>query len=165
MIRISGTCALGNIFLATCGTVLGRTTAELPTTAAKFTDRQIRDSVSADHQATQEIASEAEMANTEAANATAVIVDDNEYEVDEGYASSTGGTSYLTSIATSIRTGVLENGRTYPNFGKASFRLHRHRCKAMANMKFLTPTRMNTVFLWMRPNWIAMTYNTRSSHD
>ena len=44
LIRISGTCALGNIFLAICGTVLGGTTADRPTTTAKLTDRQIRGS-------------------------------------------------------------------------------------------------------------------------
>jgi outer membrane biosynthesis protein TonB len=36
---------------------------------------------------------------------------------DEGYAQSTT-TSYVTSIASNIRRGIEENGRTYPDYGK-----------------------------------------------
>jgi SAM-dependent methyltransferase len=36
---------------------------------------------------------------------------------DEGYAAS-NTTSYISSIASDIRKGIIENGRVYPNFGK-----------------------------------------------
>jgi hypothetical protein len=36
---------------------------------------------------------------------------------DEGYAGSTS-TSYLTSLASNIRKGIRENGRTYASYGK-----------------------------------------------
>lgn len=41
-------------------------------------------------------------------------------DIDEGYAQSTN-TSYVTSIASSIRRGIEENGRTYPSYGKNAY--------------------------------------------
>lgn len=45
------------------------------------------------------------------------IAPDERISVDEGYAESTN-TSYLSSLASEVRQGVLENGRTYASFGK-----------------------------------------------
>lgn len=42
---------------------------------------------------------------------------DQRISVDEGYAESTN-TSYLSSLASDVREGVLENGRTYASYGK-----------------------------------------------
>lgn len=45
------------------------------------------------------------------------IVADDHISLDEGYAESTH-TSYLTSLASGVRRGVLENGRTYASYGR-----------------------------------------------
>ena len=68
----------------------------------------------------QNNAAEAAVALT--AGAPALDIDDHWSEVDEGYASSISSSS-LTSISSSIRSGILENGRTYPNFGKHEYGL------------------------------------------
>jgi hypothetical protein len=47
---------------------------------------------------------------------TAAIQPD-EFSLDEGYAESTT-TSYVSSIASSIRRGIEENGRVYSSYGK-----------------------------------------------
>lgn len=49
--------------------------------------------------------------------APSLPIDEDGDEVDEGYAASLRS-SNLTSIASSIRTGVIENGRTYPSYGR-----------------------------------------------
>lgn len=41
----------------------------------------------------------------------------DEFGLDEGYTESTT-TSYVSSIASSIRRGIEENGRLYPSYGK-----------------------------------------------
>ena len=46
-----------------------------------------------------------------------IAADEHESFSDEGYAESTN-TSYLTSLASDIRKGVIENGRTYASYGK-----------------------------------------------
>ena len=43
--------------------------------------------------------------------------------LDEAYSGSVAGTSYVTSIASDIRRGIEENGRTYPAFGKHQYGL------------------------------------------
>ena len=55
-------------------------------------------------------------------DARSLAADDDSTEVDEGYATSTS-TSYLTSIASDVRKGVLENGRIYPDYGKNQYGL------------------------------------------
>ena len=55
-----------------------------------------------------------------ASQSAPVAVDEAISEADEGYAHSLSG-SDLTSIASNIRKGVLENGRIYPNFGKNEY--------------------------------------------
>ena len=45
-----------------------------------------------------------------------------DYFSDEGYAESVG-TSYATSIASEIRRGIEENGRTYPAYGMNEYGL------------------------------------------
>lgn len=52
-------------------------------------------------------------------SAESVLVADVE-DIDEGYAQSSSS-SYVTSIASSIRRGIEENGRTYPSFGKNAY--------------------------------------------
>lgn len=49
--------------------------------------------------------------------AASIVADDRESLSDEGYAESTS-TSYLTSLASNIRRGVIENGRTYASYGR-----------------------------------------------
>ena len=49
--------------------------------------------------------------------AAPIAADDQESFSDEGYAESTS-TSYLTSLASDIRKGVIENGRKYASYGK-----------------------------------------------
>lgn len=45
-----------------------------------------------------------------------------DYFSDEGYAESLN-TSYATSVASEIRRGIEENGRTYPAYGKNEYGL------------------------------------------
>ena len=49
--------------------------------------------------------------------AAPIAADDRDSFSDEGYAESSN-TSYLTSLASDIRRGVIENGRTYASYGK-----------------------------------------------
>ena len=52
-----------------------------------------------------------------AAPVDTAVIDVDEVLEDEGYAQSSN-TSYVTSLASDIRRGILENGRTYASYGK-----------------------------------------------
>lgn len=58
----------------------------------------------------------------ETASTNADIEPDTDF-VDEGLGSESTATSYVTSIASEIRQGIEENGRTYPAYGKHQYGL------------------------------------------
>ena len=51
-----------------------------------------------------------------------LTVDDDLGEMDEGYSTSIGS-SYLTTLASNVRKGVVENGRVYPDYGRNQYGL------------------------------------------
>ena len=61
-------------------------------------------------------------ANPAAATQIVPVIEPDTDSTDEAYAESTT-TSYLTSIASEISKGILENGRIYPSYGKHGYGL------------------------------------------